>query len=275
VRSGRRSRTCRLHESSSCALSSAVLCAEQVFAHQCPGAAQAAFGRFARHAGKAKKKILTPEQISTLIAAAKADPERGVYVATLFLTGMRIGEMLALTWADIDWDRAEIHIRRVQENDGKTFEATKTEAGMRTIPIGATLRGMLLEWRDRRPRLNGELFRVFPTRGKRQPWPKPRSGGGGPLLYSNYRVQIWKPFLERLGLPAVTPHSARHSYISTLQATGIEVATVAKLAGHANPTTTLSVYSHAVRGGGIAAEALERVYNDERETSSVQSRITG
>ena len=50
VRPGKRSRTCRLHESNSCALSSAVLCAEQVFAHQCAGAAQAAFGRFARHA---------------------------------------------------------------------------------------------------------------------------------------------------------------------------------------------------------------------------------
>jgi hypothetical protein len=43
------------------------------------------------------------------------------------------------------------------------------------------------------------LLRVFPSRGKRQPRPKPREGGGGPLLYSNYRTQIWKPFLERLG----------------------------------------------------------------------------
>jgi integrase len=119
----------------------------------------------------------------------------------------------------------------------------------------------LIDWRERCPRLDGELFRVFPTRGKRQPWPKPRSGGGGPLLYSNYRVQIWKPFLERLGLPAVTPHSARHSFISTLQAAGIEVATVAKLAGHANPTTTLSVYSHAVKVGGMAAEAIEKRYS--------------
>jgi hypothetical protein len=84
-----------------------------------------------RTRGKAKKKILTPEQIAKVIAAANADPERGIYVATPF---------------------------------------------------------------------DGELMRVFPTRGKRQPWPKPRRGGGGPLLYSNYRVQIWKPFLERVGL---------------------------------------------------------------------------
>jgi integrase len=210
--------------------------------------------------GKAKKKLLTPEQIAKLIAAAKADPERGVYIATPFLTGMRIGEMLGLQWPDIDFERNEIHVRRVQENDGTTFDAPKTAAGFRTIPMGPTLRAMLLDWRERCPRLDGNLHRVFPTRGKRQPWPKPRSGGGGPLLYSNYRVQVWKPFLARLGLPEVTPHSARHSYISTLQAAGIEVATVAKLAGHANPMTTLSVYSHAVSRSDAAAEVLEEAF---------------
>ena len=61
-------------------------------------------------------------------------------------------------------------------------------------------------------------------------------------------AQIWKPFLNRLGLEGVTPHSARHSYISTLQAAGIELATVAKLAGHANPVATLGVYKP--RGAG-------------------------
>ena len=210
--------------------------------------------------GKAKKKILTPEQIATLIAAAKADSERGVYVATPFLTGMRIGEVLGLQWRDIDFERNEIHVRRVQENDGTLFDAPKTAAGFRTIPIRATLRAMLLAWREHCPRLDGELVRVFPTRGKRLPWPRGRQGGGGPLLYSNYRVQVWKPFLARLGLPAVTPHSARHSYISTLQTAGIEVAMVAKLAGHANPVTTLSVYSQAVRGAEMAADALEEAY---------------
>jgi integrase len=148
---------------------------------------------------------------------------------------------------------------------------------------------MLLDWRDRCPRLNGEfnsravesgeftegngadLFRVFPSRGKRQPWPKPRRGGGGPLLYSNYRVQSWNPFLRRLELPEVTPHSARHSYISTLQAAGIEVAMVAKLAGHANPATTLGVYSHAIARGEMAAALLEKAYThrDERDKDSV------
>jgi hypothetical protein len=39
------------------------------------------------------------------------------------------------------------------------------------------------------------LINLNLSRGKRQLWPKPRAGGGGALLYSNYRTQIWKPIL--------------------------------------------------------------------------------
>jgi integrase len=68
------------------------------------------------------------------------------------------------------------------------------------------------------------------------------------------------PALKRLGLPAVTPHSARHSFISTLQAQGIEIGLVAKLAGHANANVTLGHYTQAIRGGQEALAALERAY---------------
>ena len=66
--------------------------------------------------------------------------------------------------------------------------------------------------------------------------------------------------LKRLGLPPVTPHSARHSFISTLQAQGIEVGLVAKLAGHKNAVVTLSHYTHAMRGGEEAVRALDRAF---------------
>ena len=65
---------------------------------------------------------------------------------------------------------------------------------------------------------------------------------------------------ETLGLPYVTPHSARHSFISTMQAQGIEVGLVAKLAGHASAVVTLGHYTQAVRGGESAIVALEMAY---------------
>ena len=216
---------------------------------------------------KEKKAILTPEQVAQLISAARQDPERGIYYAFPFLVGTRPSEQLALLWEDVDFERNVIRIRRMQEQDGSISNMTKTSAGTREIPMGTTLREMLLEWRLRCPRKGRELHRVFPGLGQRQPWPKPRVGGGGPLNYCNFRTRMWAPALKQLGLPYVTPHSARHCFISTLQAQGIEVGLVAKLAGHSNAVVTLGHYTQAVRGGEAAMAALERAFGSAVATA--------
>ena len=212
----------------------------------------------ARH--KPKKAILTTDHIGKLVAAAKDDPEHGIYYAFAFLAGTRPSEQLGLLWSEVDFEKNVIRIRRIQERTGELTEMTKTEAGTRDIPMSAVLREMLLAWRVRCPRKGKELHRVFPGPGRLQEWPKPRLGGGGPLLYQNFRKRYWAPAFKALKLPYVTPHSARHSFISTLQAQGIEVGLVAQIAGHANPTVTLGHYTQAVRDGRVAAEALDRAY---------------
>ena len=211
-----------------------------------------------RHKGK--KAILTPQHIATLLAAAKDDAEHGIYYAFPFLAGTRPSEQLGLLWSEVDFDRNVIHICRIQERDGTLTEMTKTEAGTRDIPMSAALREMLLAWRIRCPRKGKELHRVFPGPGRLQEWPLPRLGGGGPLLYQNFRKRYWVPAFKGLDIPYVTPHSARHSFISTLQAYGIEVGLVAQIAGHANPAVTLGHYTQAVRDGSAAIEALDRAY---------------
>ncbi|MEL4382892.1 tyrosine-type recombinase/integrase, partial [Shewanella algae] len=65
---------------------------------------------------------------------------------------------------------------------------------------------------------------------------------------------------KSLGLPAVSPHSARHTFISTLQAKGVEIGLVAKLAGHANPNVTISYYTHAMRTGQSSIGTLDEAY---------------
>jgi integrase len=71
---------------------------------------------------------------------------------------------------------------------------------------------------------------------------------------------VWQKAFKKLGLPYVSPHAARHQWISTMQAQGIEVGLVAKLAGHANASITLSHYTQAVRNGDAAVKALEDAY---------------
>lgn len=215
----------------------------------------------ARRASRPKKAILATEQIAQVLAAAQADKARGVYYAFPFLTGTRASEQLGLLWEDVDFETGVVHIRRIQERDGSLCETTKTDAGRREIPMMPILREMLLEWRVACPRIGGKLHRVFPAPGRRASRSIYPAGGGGPLIYQNFRRRFWEPIFAELDLPYVTLHSARHSFISTLQAQGIEVGLVAKLAGHSNATVTLGHYTQAVRGGGAAVEALQRAYS--------------
>lgn len=206
---------------------------------------------------KPKKIILTSDHVATLIKSARTDLDYGLYYAFPFLTGVRPCELLGLLWDDVDFDASVIHIRRSQGDKGELLEVTKTEAGLRDVPMGSMLRQWLLEWKLRCPRRAGELHRVFPGHGRLAAWPQKRVGGGGAMSYTNFRRRIWIPGLQRAGVPHVTPHSARHFFVSTLQAQGVEVGLVAKLAGHANPNVTLGHYTQAVRGGAEAIQLLE------------------
>lgn len=205
------------------------------------------------------KVVLTPTQVRQLLAMATRDPERGIYYAFPFLTGVRPSEQLGLLWDAIDFDAGTIVVRRTQEMDGAITEATKTSASVRQIPIPPMLDDLLRAWRSRCPKDVQGLGRVFPTLGRTF-----RTGRvvrqGGPLTYYNFRANYWAPALAACALPYVTPHSARHTYISTLQAAGIEVGLVAKLVGHANANVTLSHYTHAMRGGDVAVQRLQDMY---------------
>jgi integrase len=152
-----------------------------------------------------------------------------------------------LCWDWVDFDAGAVHIRRVQDKQtGELIETTKTASGQRIIPMSETLRRMLAEWKPACP----SLERVFPA------------PHGGVLLYSSFRHRFWRPALQRMGLPPVSIHSARASFISMLQASGVDVATAAKLAGHKTRNVTLQYYTHSLHDGRKAVNALEAVYSE-------------
>jgi integrase len=214
--------------------------------------------RRGRGAPKRPKRILTPAEIGRLLTGAQADEIKGIYYAFPFLTGVRPSEQLALQWKDIDFQANLIRICRVQLMNGSVAELTKTEASTRDIPISPLLRTMLLRWHQVCPFVDEQDRRVFPCLGSLNC--RTHKKRGTPLSYTNFVGTYWKPAFRALGLPYVTPHSARHAFISTLQASGIEIGVVAKLAGHANPAITLSHYTQPVRDGSSAVVALEATY---------------
>jgi integrase len=214
--------------------------------------------RLGRGKPKAKKLVLSAEQVKTLLEQARNDRDYGAYYAFLFLTGARPSEMLGLLWSDVDFVKRTIRICRMQEANGDIANITKTIAGSRIVPMSGMLHDMLLDWRDRCPRREGMPPRVFPNIGFRRHKPEePRKGGGNCLLYANFRSRVWCPALKRAALPPATPHSARHFFISALQMQGTNIAVVSKLAGHANPAITLGVYTHSIGGTEVAVEAVE------------------
>ncbi len=212
----------------------------------------------ARH--REKKRILTPEQVRILLKQAQLE-EEGLFYAFPFLTGVRPSEQLGLIWEDVDLDGRVLSIRRMQEQDGTLSPMTKTLAGERFVPITPLLHRLLLRWREAYPARLSPDARVFVATGGARHASRLRGAKGGrPLTYANFRVTYWKPALARAGLPYVTPHSARHTVISVLQAAGVEVGLVSKLAGHANAAVTLQHYTQAVRGGEAAMQKLEAAY---------------
>lgn len=217
------------------------------------------------------RKLLNEEQVRLVLEEAQRDKKWGVYYAFLFLTGARPSEMLGLLWEDVDLNAGRVLICRTQDDDGILKECPKTEAGVRQIPLNSLLLDMLKDWKERCPRFDGKLGRVFPAqpsadgkgRGKEQ------LHNDGRLLLSNFRNRVWYPLFERLELPRVSIYAARHMAISFLQAQGVEIGLVAKIAGHSSPQITLQYYTHAVREYDGMMDELNAAYGLDKPAGNV------
>lgn len=220
--------------------------------------------QLARAAHRERKRILAPDDVNRLLQQAGSEAH-GIYYAFPFLTGVRPSEQLGLLWQEVDLDRRLIRICRMQELDGQLTNLPKTEAGARVIPISCVLHHMLVRWQQAYPSEIAPSARVFVGLGRTYAGGLQPLGVGRPLTYANFRNNYWKPALERARLAYVTPHSARHTFISVLQAAGVELGLVSKLAGHANASVTLQHYTQAVRGGEEAVARLETIYAGGRD----------
>lgn len=154
----------------------------------------------------------------------------------LLVTGMRIGELLALQLEDIDFAGREIHISRTKiKRTGNEFNEPKTRAGNRYIPIlfDRTLeRLQLLRQEGNVTRLTGLLF---------------RTKGDNSLNYNNLR-RDWLAICREAQIEVKHIHAFRHTFATVMLARGVPVLEVSRILGHTNATTTLNMYGHAIPG---------------------------
>jgi integrase len=189
----------------------------------------------------------SPEQVGRFLAAASGDRLAALY-AVLVGTGLRLGEALGLTWADLDLRAGTATIRRqLSEVSGAlSFTEPKTAAARRTVDLPAFVVEALREHEARMAAegrlLNDQLLVFVDT-------------GGRPLRRSNIRRRSFEPLLRRAGLPKIRLHDLRHTAATLHLRNGVHPKIVQQLLGHARVAITLDTYSHAVPGMGREAAA--------------------
>ena len=200
--------------------------------------------------------ILTSNQITDTLAKIEGHWLYPI-VALAIGSGARRGEIAALTWADIDLDAATVRIARSVEQSraGLRIKPPKTAAGVRTVSLPVFVIAALRVHRQKTLELRlqlgaGALPADAPVFGSIDGgWRNPQS-----------ITDSWRDAVKSRGLPSTTFHSLRHFHASALIAAGLDVVTVSRRLGHANPGITLSAYSHLFQNKDAqAAEAIDAV----------------
>jgi integrase len=191
---------------------------------------------------KKEPRFYSPEQARRLLGAL-TEP-CGAVVSIAVLTGMRIGEILALRWKRVDLLGATLEVAETYNSSTGEFGSPKTKKSRRVIPISSVLVGVLEKQRARSTSADPEEL-VFRT-------PK-----GTPLNDKNLYNRELAPTCDRIGLPRISWHSFRHTHATLLHANGASLKTAQDLLGHEDPETTLKVYTHSVSDS--QRKAVERV----------------
>lgn len=185
-------------------------------------------------------------------------------IMLVIFTGMRLGEVAGLEWKDIDFKNKVIKVVRSSQylndknkpkNKRINPKDPKTRAGKRDINIPDIMIKVLKQyknWQNEERLKSGDLWidsdRLFTK------W------NGAPIFPGT--ISGWfRKFREKYDLPPLTFHQLRHTNASLMIAQGVDVATVSKRLGHANISTTMNIYSHALRSPNKeAADKLEKLF---------------
>lgn len=176
-----------------------------------------------RNLPKKKRELPSDEDIKRV--KESTDLPLGMFAFWVLYTGCRRGELLALTWQDIDLKARTVTIRRSVYHDTSGhphFKDPKTAAGIRTVP--------LLDKLYERVKDNVGIGLIFP------------GDNGQPLTSSQFYAR-WTAYAAEAGITA-TPHQFRHAYATMLFEADISPKDAQELLGHAQLCTTEDIYTH-------------------------------
>ncbi len=184
---------------------------------------------------RGEKEILPDRLYRDILDGLEPFSLEQIYLTVGMETGMRRGEVLALEWKNIDMARRTIHVEQqlsVEDGKYKLVPYTKTANGIRTLPIPPNLYALLETLGD------AHGYAGFVLRWR-----------GGHLTRS-IADTVWEHIREVCAkhdpefAKNFTSHTLRHTYVTKLVESGLDVKAVQTLSGHANISTTLGVYTH-------------------------------
>lgn len=164
----------------------------------------------------------TEEDISKILQGASGWFQ--LFLVTAFGTAMRTGELLALKWDDVDFEKNTITVGRSITHS--VIKSTKTNQ-VRTIDMLDIVKDALLKHRE-----EAKCEWIFPNKDL-----TPYTESKNILKY------YFKPLLEKVGVEYKTLYVSRHSFISLMLNRGMDLMWVQNMAGHASSTTTLKYYA--------------------------------
>ncbi len=172
------------------------------------------------------------KQIEQYIIAKERTRLYGVVIC--LYTGLRLGELLALEWNDIDFSKAEMHINKAchdaKDEDGifrRITDTPKTQSSIRTIPLPKQLLPLLKTLKKK----NHSTYVV--------------SSGENPVAFRVYQ-RSFEGMLKRLNIRHRGFHTLRHTFATRALECGMDVKTLSEILGHKNPTVTLNRYAHSL-----------------------------
>jgi integrase len=201
--------------------------------------------------GQGEKRILDSNEIARLLDVT---PERYRPIVTLCVfTGLRQGEALGLTWADVDLDGARLHVRKQLDRSRARVEP-KTASAKRSVVLMPSLVRLLRERKEAAfaiGRAGPDAF-VF------------ASETGGPMHYRNVVRRGLDKAIETAGLdldgkPKLHWHSLRDTAASLMITEGLPVTYVSRQLGHADPSITLRIYARLFDAAEHAQRASDRL----------------
>lgn len=192
-----------------------------------------ALTKLIRQTAKASDYVIHPftaEERSAILEACR--PDERPMVQFWFHSGLRPGELQALEWRHIDWERC---IARIELNQVVgVIKAPKTAAGIRDLELNADAMAALTAQKAI-SLLRGS--RVWLNPSSLQPWETD----------AQVRKTLWMPLMKRSKVPYRNPYQVRHTYASTLLTAGQNPWYVAQQLGHEDVEMVFRTYGKFIR----------------------------